>query len=129
MFHTEDFCRTLTKPPKACLSSLRDNPEFQRRAGLTFSVLVPFAGVFDAKTGSRRSGALATSTAVLAATIPQAALAGCYGGYGYGYAYASPAYRFAYSPWGYRSAYYPHYAGWGWRGWGHRHSGWGWRRW
>jgi hypothetical protein len=32
-------------------------------------------------------GALASATAVLAATIPQAALAWCYGGYGYAYAH------------------------------------------
>lgn len=70
-------------------------------------------------------GALATATAVLVAATPQAALAWCYGGY----AYASPAYRFAYSPWGYRCAYSSYYAGWGWRGWGQRSRGWGGRHW
>ena len=33
---------------------------------------------------------------------------------------ASPAERFAYSPWGYRCPY----PGWGWRGWGYRNGGW-----
>ena len=76
-------------------------------------------------------GALATATAVLAAAGPHAASASCYGGYrdGDGYACASPAARFAFAPWGYRSAYHPYYAGWGWRGWGHRNWGWGGRRW
>jgi hypothetical protein len=81
-------------------------------------------------------GALVAATAVLSAAIPRAASAWGYGGYVYGsgYAYASPAERFAYSPWGYRSAYAPYDAGWGWRGYGCRSWGssgrrWGGRRW
>jgi hypothetical protein len=66
------------------------------------------------------------------------ALAWCHGGYLYDYACASPAYRFALSPWGYRTAYQGvDSAGWAWRGWDYRarHSGhslgerrWRWRR-
>ena len=75
--------------------------------------------------------ALVGATAVLSAAIPRAASAWCNGGYGYGcgYAYASPAERFAYSPWGYRSGNSPFYAGWGWRGYGYRSWGWSGRRW
>jgi len=72
---------------------------------------------------------LVTATAVLCAAIPRAASAWCCGGYGSGYAYATPAERFAYSPWGYRSAYSGYFAGWGWRNGGYRNGGWGHRRW
>ena len=52
---------------------------------------------------------------------PNPALAWCQGGYLYDYACASPAYRFALSPWGYRTAYQSaDSAGWAWRGWGYR---------
>jgi hypothetical protein len=74
-------------------------------------------------------GTLVAATAVLSSAVPRAASACCYGGYGEGYAYASPAARFAYAPWGYRSAYYPYYAAWGWRAEGYRSWGWGGRRW
>ncbi len=54
----------------------------------------------------------------LSVGMPGPAFAWCDGAYWA----ASPAERFAYSPWGYRCPY----PGWGWRGWGYRN--WGWAR-
>jgi hypothetical protein len=52
---------------------------------------------------------------------PNPAVAWCHGGYLYDYECASPAYRFALSPWGYRTAYQGvDSAGWAWRGWGYQ---------
>ena len=49
--------------------------------------------------------AIVAGTASLSGVMPRPVLAWCYGSYAY--ACASPAERFAYSPWGYRSALLP----------------------
>jgi hypothetical protein len=79
-------------------------------------------------------GFVALGTGLFAGETPTLASAWCYGGPEY--IHASPAQRFAYSPWGYRSCAQPYYgATSGWRGWGDRRWGsggkrWGWgRRW
>lgn len=66
---------------------------------------------------------------LLMAASPHSALAWCHGGYLYDYACASPAYRFALSPWGYRSAYRgDEAAAWSRRPWAARAPGWSDRR-
>ena len=113
--------RKRRRPPEARVWLLRVMPEFRLWAGLTFwSVLAaPHWSVQMRKLFL--VSAIFAGTALLSAAIPRPVLAWCYGSYAY--ACASPAERFAYSPWGYRSAYYPYYAGRGYRSWawGARH--------
>jgi hypothetical protein len=66
--------------------------------------------------------------ALSTAATSQSAFAWCQGGYLYDYACASPAYRFALSPWGYRTAYRGNDAAWAWRPWSERRAGWSDRR-
>jgi len=79
-------------------------------------------------------GLVVAGAAVGTAATFHPARAGCHGGYLYDYYCASPAYRFALAPWGYRTAPQAYdAAGWSWRGWGTRGRGWsgrrvGWRR-
>ena len=79
-------------------------------------------------------GLVVAGAALGGAVTFQPARAGCHGGYLYDYYCASPAYRFALAPWGYRTAPQAYdAAGWNWRGWGSRGRGWsdrrvGWRR-
>jgi len=66
-------------------------------------------------------GLAVVATALFTGGSSNPALAWCQGGYLYDYACASPAYRFALSPWGYRGAYRGEdAAAWAWRGWGDR---------
>jgi len=66
-------------------------------------------------------GLAVACTALFTGGTPNPAFAWCRGGYLYDYDCASPAYRFALSPWGYRSAYQSvDAATWAWRGWGYR---------
>jgi hypothetical protein len=79
-------------------------------------------------------GLVVAGAAVGTAATFHPARAGCHGEYLYDYYCASPAYRFALAPWGYRTAPQAYdAAGWSWRGWGTRGRGWsdrrvGWRR-
>jgi hypothetical protein len=107
--------RERRNPPEARVSLLRVMPEFRLCASLTFwSVLAALTGVFQMRKLVLVS-VIVAGTASLSAAISPPVLARCSGSYGY--ACATPAERFAYSPWGYRSAYYPYYAGRGYRSW------------
>lgn len=65
-------------------------------------------------------GSVAACAGFVTAGTPNPAFAWCRGGYLYDYDCASPAYRFALSPWGYRSAYQSVDAARAWGGWGYR---------
>jgi len=65
-------------------------------------------------------GLVAACAGCITAGIPNPAFAWCRGGYLYDYDCASPAYRFALSPWGYRSAYQSVDVARAWPGWGYR---------